>query len=220
MGFDADILAEAILTDWHGEYAFDTPELKELLREQLPPDHLSASSLNTFVTYGEEGPETEDFPEDHVLRLPKAPQIHFDFGNIVHAYLQDYVDHVVKGGDVDAAELAQKRLAQVEGMDYREEDVEQYADRFGRIAESFGTWAEGRLNGRMQAEAELSALAGDGVPLFGKCDLLLIDDDEKTVRVVDYKTGQGYPEGEPEPSYARQLRFYRLLVEKLAVAGK
>ena len=51
------------------------------------------------------------------------------------------------------------------------------------------------------------------MPLFGKCDLLLVDDDARTVQVVDYKTGQRRPEGEPDPEYARQLRFYRLLVE-------
>ena len=51
------------------------------------------------------------------------------------------------------------------------------------------------------------------MPLFGKCDLLLIDDDAREIRVVDYKTGQSYPEGEPDPGYERQLRFYRLLLE-------
>ena len=42
---------------------------------------------------------------------------------------------------------------------------------------------------------------------------MLVDDDAKTVRVIDYKTGKNRPDGEPAPDYARQLRFYRLLVE-------
>ena len=137
----------------------------------------------------------------------------FDFGSIVHAYLEDYVNRVVKAGDMDPGELAAKRRHDVELMDYRQEDVKQYVDRFDRIVASFGAWAEEAFAGRVETEVALSCMVGDDVPLFGMCDLLLVDDDEKTVRVVDYKTGQNYPEKEPEPGYARQLRFYRLLVE-------
>lgn len=210
--FDELDLADAIQADWRQSYAFDAPELVALLGER-PLDHLSASSLNAFVKYGEDGPETGEFPEKNVLKLPQAPKIHFDFGNIVHAYLEDYVNRVLKAGDADPAELAAKRRAEVGRMDYREEDVAQYVDRFDRIADSFAGWADNALVGRSETEAVLSGVAGDGVPLFGKCDLLLVDDDAKTVRVVDYKTGQDYPEGEPDPAYERQLRFYRLLVE-------
>jgi hypothetical protein len=63
---------------------------------------------------------------------------------------------------------------------------------------------------------KLNALAGDNVPLFGVCDLLVIDDETRTVRVVDYKTGFSYPTGKPTRSYERQLQFYRLLIESSA----
>ena len=210
--FDEIDLADAIQADWHQSYEFDAPELMALLGEK-PIDHLSATSLNAFVKYEDGDPACARFPEEQVLKLPSAPQIHFDFGNAVHAYLEDYANHVVKAGDMDPEELAAKRRAEVEHMDYREEDVKQYVDRFDRVAASFGKWAKDAFFGRIVTEAALSAVVGDDVPLFGKCDLLLIDDDAKEVRVADYKTGLSYPKGEPEPSYARQLRFYRLLVE-------
>ena len=214
--FDAGDLADAIQVDWRQSYAFDTPELRALLAEQLPPDHLSASSLNAFVKYDDGEPAAEDFPEAQVLGLPEAPKIFFEFGGIVHTYLQDYVERVLKAGDLTAAELAEKRMRDVERMDYRAEDVEQYKHRFERLTRAFGPWAEERLAGRVETEAALSAMTPDGVPLFGKCDLLLVDDDAKVVRVVDYKTGQTYPEGKPDPAYERQLQFYRLLVENSA----
>lgn len=205
-------LADAIQTDWKRSYAFDSPELIALLGEK-PIDHLSATSLNAFVKYVDGEPASLEFPAEKVLKLPSAPQIQFDFGNAVHGYLEDYVNHVLKAGDVSPEELASKRRSEVERMDYREEDVKQYVDRFDRVVSAFGTWAESAIAGRVETEATLSAVAGDDVPLYGKCDLLLVDDDARAIRVVDYKTGQKYPEGEPDPEYARQLRFYRLLVE-------
>lgn len=210
--FDPLDLADAIQTDWRQSYAFDDPELVALLGER-PLEHLSATSLNAFVKYEDGEPASLRFPEEKVLKLPGPPSIHLDFGSIVHSYLEDYVNRVVKAADTGPGELAAKRRAEVGRMDYRDEDVRQYVERFDRIASTFGEWAQEALTGRLETEVVLSGVAGDNVPLFGKCDLLLVDDNVRTVRVVDYKTGQTYPKGEPEPDYARQLRFYRLLVE-------
>ncbi len=210
--FDELDLAEAIQTDWLQSYMLDTPELVELLEEK-PIESLSATALNAFVKYEDGEPGCLTFPAERVLKLPSAPQIQFDFGNIVHAYLEDYVNYVIKGDGTDPEELAVKRRFDVERMDYREEDVKHYIDRFNRIVTAFWPWAEDRITGHVETEAALTAVVGDGVPLFGKCDLLLIDDDSKKIRVIDYKTGQNYPDKDPEPGYARQLRFYRLLVE-------
>ena len=155
--FEAADLAEAIQVDWRQSYALDTPELAALLAGQLPPKHLSASALNAFVEYEDGQPGCEAFPEEQVLRLPQAPAIPLEFGTIVHAYLQDYVDHVLKAGDMPGEELVEKRLAEVGRMDFRAEDVEQYKDRFKRIAAAFGSWAQDRLTGPTACRCSASA---------------------------------------------------------------
>lgn len=210
--FDEIGLADAIQTDWRALYAFDTPELVALLGPR-PVAHLSATSLNEFVRYRDGNPACAQFCGKEVLRLPEAPSIALEFGTIVHSYLEDYVNLVMGTGSADPVLLSTAWCERVARMDFGEEDVARYLERFERIVASFGDWAARRMSGRVVTEAALTALVGDDVPLFGKCDLMLVDDAEKTVRVVDYKTGHGYPKGEPEPDYARQLRFYRLLVE-------
>lgn len=209
--FDEEDLADAIQTDWRGSYAIDSPELLTLVGER-PVEHLSATSLNRFVKYEDGNPACARFCEEEVLRLPEAPSIALEFGSVVHAYLEDYVDHAIANGE-DPLALASLWGEEVRRMDFREEDVAQYVERFDRIAATFGPWVSGRMDGRVMTEAPLTAVVGDNVPLFGKCDLLIVDDDARTVRVVDYKTGSDYPDGRPEPDYERQLRFYRLLVE-------
>ena len=88
-----------------------------------------------------------------------------------------------------------------------------YQQRFERVVSCFDAWARPRLDGRLATEVKLFAQVGDGVPLFGLCDLLVIDDAAREIRVVDYKTGFNYPKGKPERNYERQLQFYRLLIE-------
>ena len=210
---DGPALGEAIMADWRQSYTFDTPELAVLLAEHLPPKSLSATALNDFVAYADGAPGCAEFPVKRVCDLPEAPSIALDFGNIVHGFLQQHVEQAVKAGNPNADGLADTYLRQVREMDFREEDVKQYIDRFRRVAGTFIPWAEERWAGRIVTEAALTAVVGDDVPLFGKCDLLLVDDEAETVRVIDYKTGKNYPGREPEPGYARQLRFYRLLVE-------
>lgn len=209
--FDETDLADAIQTDWRGSYAIDSPELLALLGPR-PVKHLSATSLNRFVQYEDGNPACVRFAEEEVLRLPEAPSIVLEFGNVVHAYLEDYVGHVIVRGK-DPTALAATWRESVRAMDYREEDVVRYVERFDRIVTTFGPWASERMCGRVVTEAALTAVVGDDVPLFGKCDLLIVDDEARTVRVVDYKTGSNYPGKNPDPDYERQLRFYRLLVE-------
>ncbi|MBE6463916.1 MAG: ATP-dependent helicase [Eggerthellaceae bacterium] len=208
-----DDMAYALATSWEDSYALDTPELQALLAPNLPPKSLSVSALNAFVDYHEDSPNYCAFPNKYVLRLPAKPEIFFEFGTQVHEYFENYVNHVIKAQDVSIEELNEQYRASIANLDFAEEDVATYLRRFDRITTHFDAWARPRLTGRLATEVKLNALAGDNVPLFGVCDLLIIDDAAHTIRVVDYKTGFGYPTGKPDRSYERQLQFYRLLIE-------
>ena len=211
-----DDLAYALATSWEDSYALDTPELQALLAPNLPPKSLSVSALNAFVDYHEDSPDYCAFPNKYVLRLPAKPEIFFEFGTQVHEYFENYVNHVIKAQDMTVEELNGQYRAAIANLDFAEEDVATYLHRFDRITAHYDAWARPRLAGRLATEVKLNALAGDNVPLFGVCDLLIVDDEARTVRVVDYKTGFGYPTGKPARSYERQLQFYRLLIENSA----
>ena len=209
-------LACALATSWEDSYALDTPELQALLAPNLPPRSLSVSALNAFVDYHEDSPNYCAFPNKYVLRLPQKPEVFFEFGTQVHAYFENYVNHVIKAGDMTLDELNEQYREAIANLDFAEDDIAAYLHRFDRIVKHFDAWARPRLSGRLATEVKLNALAGDNVPLFGVCDLLVIDDETRTVRVIDYKTGFSYPTGKPTRSYERQLQFYRLLIESSA----
>ncbi len=213
---EPETLAGAIETSWRDSYALDTPELMALLAPNLPPNHLSATTLNEFVAYSEEAYGAATWPQKRVMRLPEAPSIALEYGTAVHAYFEEYVNKVLKG-DADPVALAAHYRKLVAAMDFLPEDTERYARQFVRVADHAAAMLTERTEGlRLETEVKLTALAGDNVPLFGSCDLLLLNEADKTIRVIDYKTGFHYPEGEPDRGYQRQLQFYRLLIENSA----
>ena len=210
---DASELVQIIKTEWTQLFALDSPALMSLLEPDLSTMELSASALNDFVAYEEGCENSEAFPGKRMIKLPQEPVINLEFGTKVHAYLEDYVNHV-RSGNTDPDELAARYRRIISWMDYPEEETAAYAGRFDRIVETFVPWFIGGLNRRVVTEANVHALSPSGVPLQGYCDLLLIDDDARTIDVADYKTGFGYPKtNTPDPNYERQLQFYKLLIE-------
>ncbi|MCL2750841.1 MAG: PD-(D/E)XK nuclease family protein, partial [Coriobacteriia bacterium] len=61
------------------------------------------------------------------------------------------------------------------------------------------------------SERSISTIV-DGVPLTGKCDLLVCNGATKTIKVYDYKTGSP-DNADFGAAYHRQLQFYKLLIE-------
>lgn len=207
-------MASIIETSWRDFYALDTPTLRPMLGPDLTSEPLSASVLNAFVEYEEEHGNSEKFT-DRRLRLPEEPSLILDYGTKVHAFLEDYVNHVLGAKDRELASLASAYRQDILWMDYPEDELRVYAGRFDRIVDVFVPWLAQQTQGRLVTEAKVTAIVGEsGVPLFGRCDLLMVDDDNRTIKVIDYKTGFRYSKKTPTTSYERQLRFYRLLLER------
>lgn len=205
-------LDAAIEADWHDSYRLDTPELLALLDVKTDVRHLSASSLNAFVTYEQGCVNSMRFPERQVLRLPEAPSISLEFGTIVHAMLEDLLNRAMGEQQVPKDQIIAVFRQQVAWMDFDESSVSRYLQRFDRICDTFVPWMFEHLGvGRRIAEKRIVTATLVGTPLYGCLDLLLIDDEAKTVRIIDYKTGFTY---EATPGYERQLAFYKLLVER------
>lgn len=205
-------LSAALETDWHASYRLDTPELLALLDVERDVRHLSASALNEFVTYEEGCKNSLTFPEQRVMRLPMAPQVQFEFGTIVHALMEDVVNQVMGASGRDVSEVVAAHRQKVEWLDFPEPDIEHYLQRYDRIAQTFVPWLiENTSETRRITEASLSVATKAGTPLFGFLDLLLVDDENKTIRIMDYKTGLG--KHSISDGYERQLRFYKLMVE-------
>ncbi len=207
---DASGLAQAIEIDWRDRFTLTTPGLVRLLQAGAAPKHLSASDLNAFVTYEPGCANSAHFPMKQLLRVPEAPSSALEFGTLAHAFLEDFATLVLpEGGRVEP--LLEHYLEKVRWLDFPPADVRLMEQRLKRIAASFAPKLFEILEPGAQFEVAVDAVTPSGVPLFGKCDVLLVNHEDRTVRVLDYKTGQ--PKQRLDAAYTRQLDFYTILVE-------
>ncbi len=208
---DASALDAAIEIDWHDRFAFNTPELQALLDPHRDAKHLSATALNTFVTYEPGCTNSLHFPEKQIVRLPTAPTIATEFGTIVHAMFEEIADCAPDTRASMIAGIERAHRQQVSWLDFAHEDVERYLWRFDRICQTFAPWLLEHIDQyRCATETMIECATSGGTPLFGFLDLMLIDDDTKTIQIVDYKTGYA---DNISPGYERQLKFYKMMVE-------
>jgi hypothetical protein len=66
---------------------------------------MSASLLNTFVTYQAADPTSSNFVLERLISLPGEPAAALEFGSCVHAFFEDYLNKVVPAGKMGATAL-------------------------------------------------------------------------------------------------------------------
>ena len=195
-----------------------TIEEKDWLTALVSDFRLSATALNTYLTC------PYKFKLNVLVRVPRAKADYFAFGSAVHKALEIFHRAFIKEDKYPAKDhllhqfetalkkesllpsAYQDRLKQ--GRQILSAYYDYYHDEFRKplfVERFFGYgWTKTFL---------------DDIPLTGKIDRIdLIDQSDKTVRVVDYKTGAAKTRNqilgktkEANLDYFRQLVFYKLL---------
>jgi len=181
---------------------------------------LSATALNTYLTC------PYKFKLNVLVRVPRAKESYFVFGSAVHKALELFHKSFIKddrhpGKEYLLNQFEQALVKEVLTQDELKDRLRQgrrilaayydnYHDEFRKplfVERFFGYgWSKAFL---------------DDIPLTGKMDRIdLIDQSDKTVRVVDYKTGQAKTRNQilgktkdANLDYLRQLVFYKLLAQ-------
>lgn len=199
-------------------HPLSTIEEKDWLTALVKDFRLSATALNTYLTC------PYKFKLNVLVRVPRAKADYFAFGSAVHKALEMFHRSFIKEDKYPAKDYLvrqfeaalkkesllpssyQDRLKQ--GRQILSAYYDYYQDEFRKplfVERFFGYgWIKTFL---------------DDIPLTGKIDRIdLIDQSDKTVRVVDYKTGAAKTRNqilgktkEANLDYFRQLVFYKLL---------
>lgn len=195
-----------------------TIEEKDWLSALVKNFRLSATALNTYLTCGYK------FKLNVLVRVPRAKADYFAFGSAVHKALEMFHKSFIKEDKHPGKEyllrqfelaLQQETLIPAAYQDRIKQGrrilaayYDCYHDEFRKplfVERFFGYgWSKTFL---------------EDIPLTGKMDKIeLIDQGDKTVRVVDYKTGAAKTRNqilgktkEANLDYFRQLVFYKLL---------
>ncbi|MDR2673000.1 MAG: ATP-dependent helicase [Coriobacteriales bacterium] len=208
---DAQESAIQAQVDWQQSYYPQNPDLLTLFKPILNKLRLSPSLLNSFVAYDPARHDHRDFILDRVVRLPERPSVAREFGTLMHQFMEDYINRVLKAGSLSLEHLKARTLARLNGLDLGKEDKRQMEERLDAVIAQFLPHFCELIRGELRSEQWFSTEL-DGVPVTGKSDLLEFDRAHKRITVYDFKTGKP---GDKTAGYTRQLQFYKLLIENL-----
>ncbi len=195
----------------------DDPEFLNNLIERFA---LSSTSLNTYLECAYK------FKLLQLYRVPRSKAPHLSYGTAIHKALEKFVIEYRKKNEVPTLDYVLNEFQDCLRKELiNEEDVITWLAKGQKTLTKF--YEEQLINMPIPFAVEKSFGNGvsqpmlDDIRLKGKMDKLeWIDKVKKTVRVVDYKTGQPKSrnaiEGktqEADGSYKRQILFYKLLAD-------
>ncbi len=210
---------ESLELDWHTRHMeFDKQaSLYALLKDRLDNYALSPTHLNTFtdVIYG--GPQAFFF--EVLLRFPKAPTVDGQFGSAIHEtmeWLQYQIDE--QGSLPQTAKAIEYFASRMKAKKLTPEQIKIEIER-GEIALAAYLAQQSTIfkpGDKAEVNFRSENVIIDGVRMSGKIDRMEIDEENKTIVVVDYKTGKSFSKWINDAKlhkYKQQLYCYKLLIE-------
>ena len=212
-------LAEQSEIVWHDRLTAPINRtMKELLAPTLENYKLSVTHLNNFIDVTRGGPQ--NFLLNNLLRFPQAKSANAIYGTLIHAVLQHAHSHLAASGTRKPIEdITGEFIRLLHQQNLSDADLALYSKRGIEVLEAFLSAKYDTF--KPSQKPELS-FAGQGVVLgqarlTGSLDL--VDIDNQTITVTDYKTGKpstswiGKSDYEKIKlhKYRQQLMFYELL---------
>ncbi|HET9174352.1 MAG TPA: ATP-dependent DNA helicase [Candidatus Saccharimonadales bacterium] len=202
----------------HRHYrAIEQPELKNLLQPRLTNFTLSATELNCFTDTSNDGPSS--VLTQSLLCFPKASTINSHYGSAVHETL-DWIfrQYKVKGQLPKQSQvvlefenrLRKKRLGEPHESLLLQRGRNVISTYLDQRAHTFHANDFSEFNFRNEG------IFIGNAHLTGKVDRLIVNPQEKTISIVDFKTGRAHQKWTTEiklHAYRQQLYMYKILVE-------
>jgi DNA helicase-2/ATP-dependent DNA helicase PcrA len=200
------------------EEALQHPDMRALLADRLRNFQLSPTHVNDFTDVAHSGPQK--FFLRTILRFPQAPRPEMQYGNAIHQTLE-WLHNVTKqeGVPPTEAQLLKAYEHQLETQRLNARDAKLFLDRGREALAAYLAQRSATITPEAVSEYNFR---NEGVflgkaHLSGKIDKLIVNRQDKTVQIVDYKTGRGHTRWSREirlHKYRQQLYLYRALVER------
>ncbi len=199
------------LRSWLKPYVRPTPDMRAIYTDRVKKYKMSASGLTSFIDVVYAGPQ--EFFKNYVLQAPREPETEaLAMGNLIHATFEAVTK---KKLDDEAAvdffldELDKKDIS----MEIKQLIREKAPAELGVALKEFGAVLR---QGKAEVDFAPEKLSIAGVPVTGKIDHILVDEDSKSIEIYDFKTG-GYHKEKWQShatlyKYMLQLGFYKLLL--------
>ncbi len=204
---------ETMLTD---SSTIDYSDAERAFLQDIADNYkLSATSLNSYLYCAYK------FKLDKLLRVPHAKKSHLAFGTAVHAAFENFYKKFQTDGVLPTKDFLLSEFDRaLDSAIITKTDLAIFKAKGVEVLTAYFDFHESSFKLPLATEKNVSARIGD-IEISGKLDRLdWVSRDDKTVRVVDYKTGSAKTMGEIEGTtknsdgdLQRQLEFYKLLID-------
>jgi DNA helicase-2/ATP-dependent DNA helicase PcrA len=210
---------ENIILNWQQDYKPIelSIELVDLLKPRLQKYQLSPTELNSYIDVRNAGPQ--NFYNRSILKYPSPVGPLVDYGSAIHITLDWLQKRLIATKKLPSEDALNKQFKlnlaarQLNETDFKnlllrgQEAIANYfSDNKSDLSSDDSSEFSFRHEGIFVGDAHLS----------GSIDKLIIDKNNKTIVIVDFKTGKSYQKWTPEAKihlYSNQLYFYKILVE-------
>ena len=211
--------AENNLKNWLLPYITATPDMRAIYRERVAKYRMSASSLTSFIDIVYAGPQ--EFFKNYVLGAPREPETEaLAYGDLVHKTFEYITKNKASRDDAleyFVSELEKKELPSDVLRKMREKGVED-------IAVALEAFNSILIDGKAEVNLGVEKLSIEGVPVTGKIDHIMVDEENKMIEIYDFKTGGYHKEKWRSHAtlykYMLQLGFYKLLLNNSPTYSK
>jgi DNA helicase-2/ATP-dependent DNA helicase PcrA len=214
--FTADQTMKQVELLWESRHLHLDADLKSLLKTRLANYQMSPTHVNTFIDLEYGGPEA--FLLKTLLKFPQAPGEDGEYGNAVHGTLEWYQNQISKDNNPDKSAVLKEYDKQIKHHYIAPEKIDDYRARGHSSLSKYIDSRQEMFKKEAKTEVDFrkeGVLIGDA-HLSGKIDRLEINKEDKTVNIVDFKTGKTHKKWDREVKlvkYRQQLYFYKFLIE-------
>ena len=200
----------------------DNLDIPKLKNEQLFADKLqhfshSASTLTSFYDAKYGGPNK--FFEKHILRFPQEVSGPAQFGTLMHQVFDFWQKQINRGETVRLETILREVETKVSRLRL---SPQQKQNELARALAPFTNFYNQRatiFECKAASEVKIGKILLDGeVLISGGIDRIEIDENAKTIEIVDFKTGnitekENFKNKPKLHKYQMQLYFYKILLE-------
>lgn len=200
------------------EVGLGDDQLRGLLRQRVKNFRLSPTHVTSFIDLENQGPSY--FFMNTILRFPRAPVPQGEFGNAIHETLEWIHRHNKQKGAIPSVDSTHNQFAVfLRRKTLNEQDYQLFLDRGQSALKAYLKQRTHTIHPDNHSEQNFR---NEGV-FIGECwlnghiDKLIVNRQDKTLTIVDYKTGKSYARWTTDAKlhrYKLQLYLYKTLVEK------
>lgn len=196
-------------------------DLKTALEPRLRSYKLNQTDLTKFLDIVNNGPER--FFIECFLRFPTAPSFTKAYGTAIHNMLRFIGRIFIEEGSLPAESRVMDIFsAQMQRIDLPAEELENLQER-GRRALRQWLRQQGkslRPSDRFEYNFQSEGSSAGDARLGGVVDRIIINEQSRQIKVLDYKIGRPYSRWQGNVlklrNFRNQLLFYKLLIESSA----